>query len=149
MVSDCKRGLVFCIILKSPVDKYDILPDVMKSQRTEMDFWQSGRVDEEHVSNILCIVDQDQSQKRLQQTEYFTKGDLKASFREQQRRFYTECESRIQTCLRTVHIAQISNMQLTDSEDALKEFVMNHPLVKENINTKFLPAWYDQYYWYC
>ena len=149
MVSDCKRGLIFCIILKSPVDKYDILPDIMKTQRTDIDFWEKGRIDLQQVSNILCIVGQDQSEERMQKTEYFTKGDSDISFREMQRRFYTECESSYQTSLQTVETTKISNMKLTDSEETLKEFVINHQLVKDNMNTDFPPAWYDQYYWYC
>jgi hypothetical protein len=72
-----EHSIIYCIVLKNPVNIYDIVPDVMKKHRCQVMYGTHGNPPgpttiDEHC-DYFCIVRDPVTDDRLVTSEYFDK----------------------------------------------------------------------------
>lgn len=139
MVSDTPHGLIYCVVLANNVDKWTLVPDLMRAHRREILLYDQGYIDDpQNKVDIICICDQREAFGRLWGCKYF-----------QERRnhgWYDSRRMRSPRGLETVDQCLIPEMVLTPCEEAFRDSILEHDLVKDNIHDEYLPGWYDQFY---
>lgn len=139
MVSDTPHGLIYCIVLANKVDKWTLVPDLMRAHRREIVFYDQGYIDDpQNRVDMICIVSQRAAFKRLWKCEYFR--DRKDDD------WYDFKRMRSIKALETVDQNSIPDMVLTPQEEAFRDSVLEHDMIKDNVHERYLPGWYDQFY---
>ncbi|KAK9791133.1 hypothetical protein WJX73_005484 [Symbiochloris irregularis] len=137
MPSFTVRGLVYCVVLQKPVDKYELVPDLMKATRHDCFLVKGGRIDDDpDPVDILMLMQQPGSDQRLLDSTYYRT----------RMRDWCSQEDRAVGHLHSVS-QELVDMELYEVERERLQEYLNHPLVAGNVHPKYPPGWYDQCYY--
>ena len=119
------HSILYCIVLKNPVNIFDVVPDVMRKHRREILYGVKGfhpgfwKPRDDDTRDYFCVVKDPESDDRLVASQFFK--ERKANWFDG-RHFWEILDHDL-----------TKDIRLTEAEEALRQTFLAHELIKDNV----------------
>ena len=124
-----EHSILYCIVLKNPVNIFDVVPEVMRKHRREILYGVKGfhpghpkpkNDDDDDTRDYFCVVKDPESDDRLVASQFFK--EHKANWFVDNRHFWKILDTDL-----------TQDIRLTEQEEALRQTFLAHELIKDNV----------------